>query len=106
MNEHDYHRVATTNDLQDGDVIEVQVGKTLLAIYRIDGGFYATEGICTHAYARMAEGYVEGDLIECPYHGGAFEIRTGKAVAAPCTQDLKTYPLRIDGEAILVGIAP
>jgi naphthalene 1,2-dioxygenase system ferredoxin subunit len=106
MTEPNYHRVAATNDLQDGDVIEVQVGKTLLAIYRIDGGFYATEGICTHAYARMAEGYVEGDLIECPYHGGAFEIRTGKAVAAPCTQDLKTYPLRIDGDAIFVGIAP
>lgn len=106
MDERTYHRVAATNDLQDGDVIEVQVGKTLLAIYRIDGGFYATEGICTHAYARMAEGYVEGDLIECPYHGGAFEIRTGKAVAAPCTQDLKTYPLRIDGDAIFVGITP
>ncbi|MDF2117966.1 non-heme iron oxygenase ferredoxin subunit [Roseiarcaceae bacterium H3SJ34-1] len=105
MTEADYHRVATTTDLHDGDVIEVQVGKTLLAIYKIDGGFYATEGVCTHAYARMAEGYVEGDVIECPYHGGAFDIRSGKAVAAPCTQDLKTFPVRIDGDAVLVGIA-
>lgn len=104
MTELSYHRVASTSELDDGDVREAQVGATLLAIYRVDGGFYATEGICTHAYARMAEGYVEGDIIECPYHGGAFEIRTGKAVAAPCTHDLKTFPVRIEGEDVLVGL--
>ncbi|MDH7798263.1 MULTISPECIES: non-heme iron oxygenase ferredoxin subunit [unclassified Beijerinckia] len=104
MSELTYHRVASTADLDDGDMREAQVGATLLAIYRLGEDFYATAGICTHAYARMAEGYVEGEIIECPYHGGAFEIRTGKAVAAPCTHDLKTFPVRVDGEDVLVGL--
>lgn len=104
MTEITYHRVASTGDFDDGDVREAQIGTTVLAIYRIDGAFYATEGICTHAYAHMAEGYVEGDIIECPYHGGSFEIRTGKAVALPCTHALKTFPVRIDGDGVLVGL--
>lgn len=101
-----FHRVAVVEDLSDGDVIEVQVGDDIIAVFRIGDEFHATAGVCTHAYARLAEGYVEGDIVECPYHGGSFEIRTGKAVASPCTIDLKRYPLRVEGGEILVGVEP
>ena len=47
---------------------------------------------------------VEGDRIECPLHGGCFEIKTGKAVTAPCTEDLKIYPVKVDAGSIQVGV--
>ncbi len=99
-----FHRVAAADDLSDGDVIEVKVGDDVITVFRIGDEFHATAGICTHAYARLVEGYVEGDIVECPYHGGSFDIRTGKAVASPCTVDLKRYPLRVEAGEILVGI--
>ena len=79
-------------------------GRKEIAIYNLDGQFYATDDICTHAYASLADGYVEGELIECPLHGGCFDIKTGKAMTPPVTEDLKTYEVKIDGEQILVGV--
>jgi nitrite reductase/ring-hydroxylating ferredoxin subunit len=52
----------------------------------------------------LSEGFVEGDIVECPLHGGRFEIKTGKAVAAPCTVDLRTYVVRREDDSVLVGI--
>lgn len=65
---------------------------------------FATDDICTHEFALLSEGWIDGGTIECPLHGGTFEIRTGKAVAPPCTVDLKTYLVRRDGSVILIGV--
>ena len=100
----EFQRVASVGQIEDGCAIEVTVGEDVIAVFRLGNDYYATAGVCTHAYARLAEGYVEDNVIECPYHGGSFDIRTGQALAAPCTTDLRTYPLRIEGDAILVGI--
>jgi nitrite reductase/ring-hydroxylating ferredoxin subunit len=100
----EYHKVAKTTDIDEGEATQVLVGRREIAIYNLDGNFFATDDICTHAYASLADGYIEDDVIECPLHGGSFEIRTGKAASAPCTEDLKTYPVKIEGDAILVGV--
>jgi MocE subfamily Rieske [2Fe-2S] domain protein len=104
MSDIEFHSVAKTADLDEGEAMQVVVGGREIAIYNLGGAFYATDDICTHAYASLADGYIEGEKIECPLHGGCFEIKTGKAVTAPCTEDLKTYPVKVDNGSILVGV--
>ena len=86
--------------------MRVAVGRKEIALYNLGGEFYATDDVCTHAYASMSDGYVEGDQIECPLHGACFEIKTGKALTPPANRDLATYPVKIEGDTILVGVAP
>jgi 3-phenylpropionate/trans-cinnamate dioxygenase ferredoxin subunit len=100
----EYHAVAKTGDLDDQECIAVSVGRTDIGIYRLDGQYYALSDICTHAYAAMTDGYVEDGQIECPLHGACFDIRTGKALTAPATEDLDSYPVRIEGDQIQVGL--
>lgn len=100
----EYHAVAKTGDLEDEEVLGVSINGRDIALYRIEGEFYATDGICTHEYVGLADGFVEGDIIECPLHGGKFEIRTGKPAHAPVTVGLKTHPVKIDGDTVYVGI--
>ncbi len=102
--ESNWRMVASTADLDDVDAIQVTVDDTEIAIYKVEDKYYATSGICTHAQARLCEGYVEGDAIECPLHSGRFHIPTGKAIGAPATDDLRVYPLRIEGSNIHIRL--
>jgi nitrite reductase/ring-hydroxylating ferredoxin subunit len=99
-----FHRVATSSEIAPGEALHVTVDDREIALFNVDGEFYAIEDVCTHAYALLSEGFVDGDIIECPLHGGRFEIKTGKAVAEPPTEDVRTYPVKREGDAILVGI--
>lgn len=70
-----------------------------LCVYNLDGEFFATSDMCTHATASLADGYIEDDLITCPVHWGQFDIRTGEAVAFPCEKHLRTFKIYVeDGE--------
>lgn len=78
-----------------------------VAIYHVDGQVYATDDRCTHGNASLAdEGSLDGCIVECGLHLGAFDVRTGQAVAAPCTQALKIYPVEVrDGQVWLSAVA-
>lgn len=99
-----WQRAASFSVIRDGAVIGVDVGGTPVALYNLGGTIYATHGICTHALALLSEGWVEDGKIECPLHQGQFDIRSGKALCAPLTQDLRTYAVKIDGDSILVDL--
>ena len=86
--------------LGDGEVIGVIVEGREIALYEMDGEVFATDDICTHAYAKLSDGWMERGEIECPLHAGRFDIKTGKATAPPCVDDLKTYPVRVEGGEI------
>lgn len=98
------HAVAKTGDLAPGQAKQVRVGARTLALYNIDGTYYATDDTCTHALASLAEGFLDGDIIECPLHQGCFHIPSGKALGAPVTQDVRTYPVKIVGDEIHVDV--
>jgi naphthalene 1,2-dioxygenase system ferredoxin subunit len=85
-------------------VVAVKAGDLDIALYNIEGQFYATSNVCTHAHALLSDGWLDGDVIECPLHGGRFEVKTGKGLGAPITCDLKTFPVRIEGNAIQVKL--
>lgn len=99
-----WHKVAKQDDIGDGSVIEVGVGGQAIALYRVEGVLYATDNICTHAFACLHEGYLDGHGIECPLHQGIFDIRTGEPLEGPVDEPLKTFPVKSEGDDILVEI--
>ena len=97
-------RAANRRDLGAGDVLGVVVAGREIALFDLDDTILATDDVCTHAYARLSDGWLDNGEIECPLHAGRFDIKTGRATAPPCTDDLKTYPVRIVGEEIQVKL--
>ncbi|MEO6268821.1 MAG: non-heme iron oxygenase ferredoxin subunit [Lautropia sp.] len=97
-------RIASTAELQDDEPLPVDVDERRIALYRYNGEIYATDNVCTHAYALLSDGFLEDGCIECPLHQARFDIRTGKVLCAPATQDIRTYPVRVDGDDILLAI--
>jgi naphthalene 1,2-dioxygenase system ferredoxin subunit len=85
------------DELPDDDVTGVEVAGRDIAIYRVGGQVYATDNICTHAHARLCDGFLDGHAVECPLHQGKFDIRDGRALCAPATETLRTYPVKIAG---------
>tara|TARA_R110000787_G_scaffold92078_18_gene193856 strand:+ start:275 stop:610 length:336 start_codon:yes stop_codon:yes gene_type:complete len=100
----EFHEVANDSDIEEESAMQVTIGKTDIALYRLEGTLYATDDICTHAYASMSDGFIEDGQIECPLHGACFDIKTGKALTAPASVDLKTFPVKVEGGKVLVGV--
>ncbi|ORU90761.1 MAG: non-heme iron oxygenase ferredoxin subunit [Cycloclasticus sp. symbiont of Poecilosclerida sp. M] len=92
-----------TRDVEDGTPISVHPeGFPPLAIYNIKGEYFVTDNLCTHGMANLSEGYQDEDEIECPFHGGAFSIKTGEALSPPCHTPIKTYDVSIvDGKVCI-----
>jgi naphthalene 1,2-dioxygenase ferredoxin component len=97
-------RAVARRNLSAGEVIGVEVGGRSIAIYDSDGNLFATDNVCTHAYARLSDGWLDGETIECPLHAARFDIRTGKVLDPPATEDLKTYPVRVVDDDIQVKL--
>ncbi len=92
-----------TDDVAPEDVIRFDHAGRTFAIYRAeDDAWFATDGLCTHEQVHLADGMVVGHLIECPKHNGRFDIRTGEAQGAPVCVNLRTHPVRVEGDAVLL----
>jgi 3-phenylpropionate/trans-cinnamate dioxygenase ferredoxin subunit len=102
MNE--YLPVASTRDINEGEILLVEAGDRLVILFQVGGKFYCIDDVCTHDGGTLSDGEHEGYEIKCPRHGARFDIRTGKALCMPATQDTRTYPIKVDGDAILVRI--
>jgi nitrite reductase/ring-hydroxylating ferredoxin subunit len=80
-------------------MLAVKFGGYDLALYEVSGEIYATDNLCTHAQAYLTDGTLEGEIVECPLHGGRFSVRSGAGLGPPIPCDLKTYPVRVaEGE--------
>ena len=90
-----WHAVLKESEVPDGDPVPCSIGDLEIAVYRVDGTYYATSNICTHAQALLSDGFLDGHLIECPIHGGCFDVRTGKAMTSPVEIDLETFSTRV-----------
>ncbi|MDI3256482.1 MAG: non-heme iron oxygenase ferredoxin subunit [Kyrpidia sp.] len=84
-------KIASSEELQPGQMKRVQVGDTDLALYNVDGEYYVTSDLCTHATASLSEGTLDGHVVQCPKHGGRFDVRTGAAVHLPAFTPVRTY---------------
>jgi 3-phenylpropionate/trans-cinnamate dioxygenase ferredoxin subunit len=93
------------DDIEEEDVIRVDLAGRTLAIYRSpEDTFHATDGICTHERADLADGLVMGDIIECPKHNGRFNYKTGEATRVPARTNLCTYRVKVDGGQVFVKL--
>jgi ethylbenzene dioxygenase ferredoxin subunit len=96
-------RVCKVEDVQEGEPMPAEVpGLPELAIYNVGGEYFATDNHCTHGNALLTDGYQEEARIECPFHGGAFDIRSGAPVTFPCQIALRTYQVRVEDGWIAV----
>lgn len=90
--------------LADGDAVSAVVAGRRVTLYRVEDAVYATAELCTHGAARMCDGFLDGYEIECPLHQGRFDIRTGKALNAPLSEDIRTYPVRCENGRVLIHL--
>ena len=97
-------KAADRSALAAGEVLGVIVSGKEIALYDLDGEIHATDDICTHAYAKLSDGWLDKGEIECPLHAGRFDVKTGKALCPPVTEDVKTYPVRIVGDEIQIKL--
>jgi nitrite reductase/ring-hydroxylating ferredoxin subunit len=95
-----WYDVARTSDLNPGEVMYVEVGNDPVALINLDGTFFALSDICTHQDASLSDGEVIGDEIECPLHGGAFEIKTGMPANFPVVVPVETYDVKVEGDVV------
>jgi 3-phenylpropionate/trans-cinnamate dioxygenase ferredoxin subunit len=105
MSEATWVAVGEADELEIDDVIEAEVNGTPLAVYRTKAGYFASHGICTHEYARLCEGFVFNNVIECPKHQGRFDVRNGACKGAPVTEPLAMFPVRVVDDEIQVDMS-
>ena len=105
MAEENWVRVAATGEVAEGEIIARRVGDREIALYHLPGGeFRATSNICTHEYARLSDGWLDGTMIECPLHAAQFDVRSGEVMAPPAETDLEIFEVRVDGDDLLVKV--
>jgi naphthalene 1,2-dioxygenase system ferredoxin subunit len=97
-------KVAKLDDIPSGEPLQVEAEGQKMALVRVDGDVYCVQDICTHEHAYLSEGFCEGYEIECPLHGSIFDVRTGEVKSLPATEDLKTYPVKIEDGQIQIEV--
>lgn len=100
----DYHRACAVADVEDGSAVRVVVGGLPIAVVRSEGEVYAIHDVCSHANVALSEGEIEDQTIECWLHGSRFDLVTGRPTGLPATQPVPVYPVKIDGDDILVSV--
>lgn len=98
----DWVDVCAVNTLDKGENIVIDVDGTEIAVFNLDGQFYAIENVCSHDSAEIASGELEDDEIICPRHGARFCIKTGEVKSAPAYGDIDIFPVRVEDGQIQV----
>jgi len=91
-------------DIDVGEVRRIEAAGLALAVYNLAGQFYATDDACTHGPGLLSEGFVDGDTIECNFHQGRFDIRTGECVGPPCMIPVKTYRTTVENGRVFIEV--
>ena len=89
-------------DVAPGNALKVEAQGLALAVFNVDGEFYVTDDACTHGPGSLSEGYIEGDVVECNFHNGQFNIKTGEVVSPPCMIPVKTYRAVVENGRVLI----
>lgn len=104
MTDQTWIKVAEDGDIEDEEAICVAHDGAKVAVYYVDGTYYATENQCTHEVASLSEGYIDGTTVECPLHQGVFCLKTGKALAAPAEKPVRTFPVKVENGSVYIQV--
>ena len=96
---------AKTSEIAVGAFKPVQVSGKRLLICHTEAGFYAIDDTCTHDDGPLADGWLEGNEIECPRHGARFDVTSGKVICLPAAVPIHSYPVQVEGDEIKVNVS-
>ena len=99
-----YVRVGNTGEVPAGRAEVFDVEDRKIAVYRLEDAYFAIDDICTHDGGPLADGEIEGDQVICPRHGARFSIKTGAALSFPAVTPVESYPVRVEGEELYIGL--
>lgn len=96
--------VCKAEEVPVGEARRVETAGLTLAVYNVEGAFYVTDDHCTHGPGSLSEGLLEGDVIECNFHGGRFNVRTGEVVLPPCMIPVRAYHTVVEDGLVCVEV--
>ena len=99
-----WHFAIDADEVEEEDVMPAKIDGQEIAIYNVDGEFFATSDTCTHGNASLSEGIVVDDVIECPLHQGRFCVRTGRALSPPVSRPITSYPTKVEDGKVYVQV--
>ena len=103
MADTDFVKVAEVGEISPGDMKPVKVGNEEILLVNVDGNIHACDDVCTHSYASLSEGDLDGEEVQCPLHGAIFNVTSGEVITPPAAAALRLFEVRIEGSDILVG---
>jgi 3-phenylpropionate/trans-cinnamate dioxygenase ferredoxin component len=101
----DFVKVAKTDEINSGQARLIEVKDKQIAVFNINGEFFAIDNTCNHEEASLAEGEISGHEVTCPLHGAKFDVRTGEVLGPPAYDDVGSYTVRVVGNDIEIDVA-
>jgi len=98
-------RLCGKAEVAPGEMLRLDIeGQPPLAAFNVEGDFFCTSNLCTHNRAFLTDGFFDGDVVECPLHGGCFNVKTGAALQFPCEKPLRCFPVTVVGEELFADV--
>jgi len=97
-------QLCSTSDVAPGAALRVERDDLVLAVFNVGGEFFVTDDACTHGPGSLSEGYIEDDVVECNFHNGQFNIKTGEVVSPPCMVPVKTYRTVVEDDKVFIEV--
>jgi 3-phenylpropionate/trans-cinnamate dioxygenase ferredoxin subunit len=104
MSEPTFVRLCSVDDVPEGSAKAFRAEGVAVAVYHTQGKFYASEDICSHEHEHLSEGWLEGNIIECPRHGAQFDLRTGRALSLPATEPIRVFEVKVERDDIFIRV--
>jgi 3-phenylpropionate/trans-cinnamate dioxygenase ferredoxin subunit len=96
--------VCAVGDLPDGEAVRVEA-EVPIAVFNVEGAFYAIDDTCTHQDASLADGWLEGCTVECPLHASCFDLRTGEPTGPPAKKPVRTHKVVVEDGKVYVCVS-
>jgi 3-phenylpropionate/trans-cinnamate dioxygenase ferredoxin subunit len=100
----EYIEVAKTNQIKPGERLFLEIDGLPIVVFNIEGLYFAIGDICTHDQGTLGDGELDGYQVVCPRHGARFDLRDGKAIRLPAVTPTPSYPVRVNGDAVELGL--
>jgi nitrite reductase/ring-hydroxylating ferredoxin subunit len=102
----DFHKLGSTEDVSPGEIRYYSVEGRHVALCNVEGEFHAFEDVCTHQFAHLSEGGMQGDRVKCPLHGAVFDVRTGQPKSLPAVKPLVLHTVKVEDGSVYVALNP
>ncbi len=102
--EGEWVKVADLDECPSGNLLDIEAGGETIVLANLDGDLYALQNRCSHQDLPLSDGELDGDQLECLYHGARFDVCTGKAMGLPAIKPVETYPVELRGQEIYVQV--